>query len=298
MNRRKLLPQLILLLCLIIISNYAVNNYLDCSIMPFRRMQEFRFRNLVFAQTKSVKLTGTPIPTDPIQKDSPVIKQTQETINKLKQIEQLKEKIATRVAQIRESEKGGYAGQVKKIDGNIVTVSDRRGDKNFTVTEDTIFYILKKNSKTESTFSNLKEGDFIALLGYFNESKESFSAKYVFIQENTTHLLGKITDNDKANFTIVVKAKEGLQTVDIETYTKITTYTNDKVAVKSGFSKLKIGDTVHIIGLPNTKESDRVSAARILVLPALESSTATPTAAVNPTKGTSATSTATPKTVK
>lgn len=254
------------------------------------------FENRVLAQTKSVTPKVTPTSTLAFENESPTFSQTQETINKLKQIEILKEKIATRVAQIRENEKGGVAGLIKKIAGNAITVSDRRGEKSLTVSEDTVFYVLKKNIKTESALNKLLEGDSIAALGYYNETKDIFSTKYIFVQENISHFIGKITDIDKPNFTIGVKAKEGLQTVDIETYTKITNYTKGKGSVKIGFSKFKLGDTVHVIGTPNTNQSDRISALRILILPTFESSTSTLSATINPSK--TATSTATPKAVK
>ena len=51
--------------------------------------------------------------------------------------------------------------------------------------------------------------------------------------------------------------------VDIETVTKIAVWTADKRITKGGFSKVTVGDTIHVIGMA-AKTDDRISASRIL----------------------------------
>ena len=84
---------------------------------------------LIHAQTKTVSPAKSKVSTTVTATVTKGPDQNQETINKLKQIELLKEKIATRVAQIRESEKGGFAGVIKKIALKLIFPSDLAGWK-------------------------------------------------------------------------------------------------------------------------------------------------------------------------
>lgn len=194
---------------------------------------------------------------------------TSTVIDKLKQIEILKEKIATKVAEIRASEKAGVAGTVKSVSKSKLIIKTKTGDINVDYLDDTIFYNLSQSEKVETSASKIKEGAQIAAFGYSDNNKTSLSAKYIYLTTPTTvHLIGKIADVDKANFTITVKEPQGNTSVDIETYSKMSQITADNKLAKIGFSKLKIGDTAHIAGTPNPKEENRLSANRIITLSA------------------------------
>ena len=208
-------------------------------------------------------------------------------IDNLKKIQNLKEKIATKVAEIRQNEKAGLFGTIKKIDKTTFTITNKNIDRSFTSTEDTIYYSLSDGTKKESSFQNLKAGTAITILGYYDESKTTLSAKYVYIEKPNIHLTGKIADIDKTNFTITIKEPQGSTIVDIENFTKITTFSKEKGTIKIGFSKLNIGDSIHVIGSQNTKEANRATASRIVTLsfnppqvvtPTLSKETATPSA--------------------
>ncbi|MBI5451855.1 hypothetical protein HY945_00145 [Candidatus Gottesmanbacteria bacterium] len=187
-------------------------------------------------------------------------------IDKLKKIELLKEKIATKVAEIRASEKAAVSGLVTKFDKSKLTVKARFGDITVTYMEDTIFYSFTDSGKTEGSAAKIKEDSQIAAFGYFDETKTNLSAKYVYLYQPSIHLIGKIADMDKGNYTITVKEPQGTTLVDIETYSKIYILTADKKLAKGGFSKLKIGDMAHIEGNPNSKEENRISSTRIISL--------------------------------
>lgn len=199
-------------------------------------------------------------------------------IDKLKKIELLKEKIATKVAEIRASEKAAVAGKVAKFDKSKLTVKARFGDITVTYMEDTIFYALSDSGRSETSVSKIKEGSQIAAFGYFDDRKTILSAKYVYLYQPSIHLIGKIADMDKGNYTITVKEPQGTTLVDIETYSKIYFLAADKKLAKGGFSKLKIGDMAHAEGNPNSKEEGRISATRIISL-----SFTQPTPASSPT---------------
>ncbi len=237
---------------------------------------------VIFSTFGSITYAATPSS----QPTSSISLESSDLIDKLKQIEILKEKIATKVAEIRNNEKAARFGNIKKIDKNTVTVSTKKGDQTVYFSDDTEIYTLAKAEKAKIQANKLAEGDRITAFGYFDTDKTTINAKYIYVMPNTLSLIGKITDKDSKNFTISMNTNEG-QTVivDIETHTK--SYSLDlakKALVKTGFSKLNKENIIRVVGLPNEKEDNRISATRILL------TTTTPKS----TPSESATSSATP----
>lgn len=220
-------------------------------------------------------------------------------IDKLKQIEKLKEKIATKVAEIRRNEKSGISGTIKSVGDTSITLTTKSGDQVISYSEDTIFFKMTDGTKSDpmdyKQARKLKSGDLLAILGYFDSSHSTFAAKYAYITAAApTHLIGKIADMDKTNYTITVNEPKGNTLVDIETYTKIYTFTKKGSLVKSGFSKLKENDIIHIFASPNPKEENRASAKKIISLSFGE--TASTPSATSTVKVKDASPSATPKT--
>lgn len=189
-------------------------------------------------------------------------------IDKLKQIEALKEKIATKVAQLREQEKGGASGTIKSIGNNTITLTTTSSEQTISFSEDTIFFKLTDGVKSDpidwKQSKKLKSGDRIAVLGYFDSQHSTLSAKYIYLYTMPLHLIGKIADIDKSNYTITVKEPKGNTLIDIETYTKVFAYSKKTGLVRGGFSKFSDNDLVHIFAIANPKEDNRVSALKII----------------------------------
>lgn len=205
-------------------------------------------------------------------------------INKLKQIETLKEKIATKVAQLRESEKGAAGGTIKSLGDTNITLATKNGDKTYSYSDDTVFFDMRDGEKGEpqpvSFAKKLKVGFRIVIFGYYDTNRTTLSAKYIYVVSNPVHLVGKIADIDKSNYTITVKEAQGNTLVDIETYTRISLFSKKTGIVRSGFSKLSENNTVHIFASPNPKDENRVSALKILALSFANTSAVSPTATV------------------
>lgn len=207
---------------------------------------------------------------------------TLSVVDKLKKIEQLKDKIATKVAQLREEEKGALAGTVKKINTDQMTVTTRTGDRTVVFSDDTIVYSFTKDGKTETNENKIKEEQAIAVFGYFDEKKETLSAKYIYLTGPVIYLIGKIADIDKTNYSISVKELKGTTVVDIETASKTYIITKDNTLAKGGFSKFKIGDIVHVQGTPNPKRENVIVADRVITVS--QSISPAPTISPTPTK--------------
>ena len=232
------------------------------------------------AQTK----TSTPS-SAPVKFSATLKPEDEELKNKIRQIELLKEKIATKVAQIRDEEKGAFLGAVKSVENNSVVLTGERGEMKFSFSDDTLFFKIENNQKKEWTEAKLKADDYISVFGYYNESRELFPAKYIFLQEKLIRIYGKVADLDKSEYTLKIRARDGEKTIDFETYTVTSQLVTGRGSQKGGFSKFAIGDTVSIIGTINPKADERYSALRILHLPV----------SVSPTPAASPSVTTTPK---
>ena len=82
-------------------------------------------------------------------------------------------------------------------------------------------------------------------------------------------LQGQITSVDKDAFTvsILTQAKDQY-TLDIETSTKQSLLnTKDLSLSKAGFSKYKVGDTIHTVILKPKEGTEKATAIRIVIVP-------------------------------
>ena len=219
------------------------------------------------------------------QSATPTVSES-ETINKLKQIEKLKEKIATKVAELREQDKTGTSGTVKKIENATITLTTPSGEKKISYSDDMVVYQFIKDGRTEQKISKIKEGSYISVIGIFNEDKSVILGKIIYIEEASITFFGKIVDIDRDNYTVTVKTKDANEVVDIETTTRIFTYGTLKKIEKGGFSKLAVGDPIHVVGTARLKESNKVTGGRLYVFPFLnqkEELTPTPSPSAGPT---------------
>lgn len=189
-------------------------------------------------------------------------------IEKLKQIEILKEKIATKVAEIRQSEKSAVTGTVKSIKDNIYQITGKSLDQSVTKSDDTVFYKITNQNKSDpldsQTINKIKIGEEMAALGYFDSNHNTFLAKYIYLFSAPLRIFGKVIEKDTENYTISVSQPQGNILVDIETVTKIYIYTPKSGLIKGGFSKLNVNDAVSIFATVNPKEENRMSAVKIL----------------------------------
>ena len=79
----------------------------------------------------------------------------------------------------------------------------------------------------------------------------------------------------------MLTSDEKTMTADIKKTTKAFSWTTADGIVKSGFSKMAIGDSVHLIATPDPKNDSNISALRILDLGNL-SGNVTPTVTLAP----------------
>ncbi len=192
---------------------------------------------------------------------------TASTLDKLKQIRDLKEKIATKVTQIRQTSQGAVYGQVKEVSLTNLTLTNLKGDIQFTLNSDITVYSLAGTERKESSLAKITKGMNISVFGIYDEGKKNLDPRFIYIQNLPLRLIGKTADIDKTNYTIAVKENQTTTVVDIEKYTKSFKFdasTNKWTPI--GFSKLTVGDFVHILAVKDEKAEDRVHAQKIYAL--------------------------------
>lgn len=219
---------------------------------------------------------------------------------KAKQIEDLKDRLATKVAELRQTQKKAIAGTVKSVSITSATIETPTKDIKIELPDELKVVQILKGKRTILSVSDLEKGDTVAVFGTYDATLDLLNAQFIFIQDPPPlRIAGTVTAVDKTAFTLTVTtADDQAWTIDIERYTKTNQWSADKGVAKSGFSKIGIGDSVHITGTATPKKDNRMSADRILDLGNLTGAPApTPTATPTPEASASAqpTTKATPK---
>ena len=184
-----------------------------------------------------------------------------------KKIEDLKERLATKVTQLRQQERRAVFGTVKSTSISTFTVETKTKDVKIELTDDMKVIQYLKGKRTVLSSDDIEKGDTVVVFGVYDTTLDLLKGSVVFIQNAIpTRVWGLVTSVDREEFTMTVASVTNqTYVVDIEKSTKAFWWDKDKKAIaKSGFSKITVGDTVHIIGTPVPKKEQRVSADRIL----------------------------------
>ncbi len=204
------------------------------------------------------------------------------TTGSSKQVEDLKERLATKVAELRQSERRAMYGTVKTATLTTITIETKTKDIKIELT-DTITVIQNiKGERTKLTVDDVAKGDVVTVFGDYDATLDLLKAKVIFIDGAVpTMINGEVTDVDRTGFTLTLKTADGQSiVVDIENGTKTLRWTQSDGIAKYGFSKVALGDTVHVVGTTVPKKDNRISATRLLDIGNLTgiAPTATPSA--------------------
>ncbi len=202
--------------------------------------------------------TATPTPT-PVTKPSQAV--IQQKLND--QINELKEKIASRVSELNLVEKRGIIGTVTDVTGSKITIKDVQGNIRFVDVDE----ITKFHSSSNNSFglSDISKGTNISILGLYNKQSQRNLARFIDISVDPTFLSGSISDIDDKNYFLTITTPDQKQIkIDIQTTTKIYGYDKDNGLARLGFSKLTLGERVVIIGYPSKKDPSIIVPDRVL----------------------------------
>lgn len=205
---------------------------------------------------------------------------TPKTATASAQIEELKVRLATKVAELRSVVKRAMYGTVKSVSLTSATVETKTKDIKIELTDDVTVSQIISGKRVNLDLEKLEAKDTVTVFGSYDETLDLLKAQYIFIESPTqvTRVSGTVANVDSEEFSLIVNTAEGRSiTVDIEKSTKTTVWTGTDGIVKGGFSKIVVGDTVHIVGSPVPKTENHISASRVLDLGNITGAAATPT---------------------
>lgn len=179
------------------------------------------------------------------------------------QISDLKEKIASRVAQLDLVEKRGIVGNATEIEDTQLTLTDIYGKTRFVDVDE----ITEFTSEDDSSFgiSDIETGMTISVLGLYNKQSERILARFIETVTLPTFINGKISSINEDDFTIIVtNASDETYTVNVESSTASREYAGEDF-VRSGFSQLEEDQTVFVTGFADVDDTNLITATRLLV---------------------------------
>lgn len=181
------------------------------------------------------------------------------------QINNLKDRIASRVAQLKLVEKKGIIGIVTSVSGAKITITDIKNDIKF-IDVDEITKFSSPSAKDSFGISDIVKGSKIATLGLYNKQSRRIMARFIDVLFTPVILQGAVVAIDEKEFTILVQLEDGQKVkVDIEKVTKTNSYSGDNGIAKFGFSKIKNDMRIFVAGYANIGDNKRITATRIII---------------------------------
>lgn len=185
------------------------------------------------------------------------------------QIDNLKDRIASRVAQLKLVDKRSVVGKVTSVSETQLTLMDTKGNVRI-IDVDELTKFSSPTAKSSFGISDITKGTLIGTIGLYNKDSRHLLARWVDVLQSPTIYSGAILSIDKDNFNITVETPDKEDhVVNIQDITKTSSYSSATNLTKSGFSKLQEGQRVMVIGVPDAKNSSTLLATRILVFPSL-----------------------------
>jgi len=186
-----------------------------------------------------------------------------------KEVEILKEKIASKVAQLRQESNQAFAGRIINISEDQIEIKNRNEKKIFVKLDSALtkYYKIKNNKKEEISFSDLKKNDYIVVSGV--NTDRGINANSIFVDEKYLVDFGRIIEINKDNYWLKITTVTNEDIiVDIETFTKQWIVNiKDLQLERTGFSKIKEGDMVHFVTKDEKNENSHYSAQKIVIIP-------------------------------
>jgi len=201
-------------------------------------------------------LTATPTPE--------ATSSTTDTIDQ--QINDLKTRIASRVAQLKLVEKRGIIAKVTDLSDTQITVSDLEQNNKF-IDVDELTRFSSPDTNESFGISDIAKNTYIGVLGLYNKESRRILARFVNVIYLPQIIHGAVNSIDTKNFIVAVTTDDGKKVnLDIETTTKTFSYFKSEGMIRTGFSKINENDRIIALVKPNP-EKNRTSALKITLLP-------------------------------
>lgn len=194
----------------------------------------------------------------------------QDTNSELEEIQNFKEKLASKVAELQKKEDKALSGfLMQKKDKSLVIETTE--NEQFSVELDdllTKYFQVNVSALKEITLDDFEVGDYIIITGPING--KVITANNIYKDENFTSGSGIVSDTGQGDFELkVVTLENESLTIDTESATKRKILNIKTLELEDiGFSKIKTGDVIHFFYKKVSNEDEKsYSATKILIIP-------------------------------
>lgn len=208
-------------------------------------------------QTSSNALTPTSTPT-PKKSATSTVEQN---------VSDLKDKIASRVAELKLVDRRGVIGTVTEITNTQIKIQDGVGNTKF-IDVDELTKFASPSAKGAFGISDITKGSRIGVLGLYNKQSRRILARFVDVLELPLIVNGAVATIDNKNFSVTILTTEGKQySVDIENSTKTSEYSKGGGLTRAGFSKIVEEERITVVGFIDKKNKTNIVATRVILFP-------------------------------
>lgn len=193
------------------------------------------------------------------------------TVNANTDLQNLKDKVASKVAELRKKDQKATAGIVISTGTDVFKIRTN-DDTEYQIKKDdtlTKVYQIIGTQKKEIQFKDVKKDAYSIVTGPLID--KTITANFVYLDEEFIVKTGKITEVNKTDYYIkVLSTEKDTYTLDIEASTKQQMLNVKTLEIeKVGFSKIKEGDSIHFVvkKTGKEKEKNRFAAQKILIIP-------------------------------
>ncbi len=181
------------------------------------------------------------------------------------QINDLTNRIASRVAQLKLVEKRGILGKVTDVSNTQLTLTDIHGDTRFVDVDEFTNFPSASSKKTSFGISDITKDETLGVLGLYNKDSQRILARFVDVLTLPQFVHGYIASIDAKNFILTVVTDDGaVLNIDVETTTSTLAYAGSAELTKSGFSKLKEDENIVVAGFYDLKNKNEIIASKII----------------------------------
>ena len=227
-------------------------------VLPLKifKMKKIFIISLLFTTILAVRLTSS-------FAASPTV--TPEPSQETAQLDELKTRIASKVAQLNLVEKRVIAGTVTDISGTQIAIDDIKNEKRY-IDVDELTNFSSPSSKSFG-LSDISKGDVISAIGLYNKQSKRIMAREIDIIVLPVFFQGAITALNSKDYTFELTGETEKISVSVETVTKTLQYTADSGIKSAGFSKLVNDENTIVFGYWDKQVKNQILATRIILFP-------------------------------
>lgn len=184
-------------------------------------------------------------------------------------IQELKDKVADKVASLKNDKLGGISGTLKSASEEALILVSENNEYSAQLDEDGKVYQLDSTlRKKEVQLDSLQKDTYLTVIGTVDKEKKTIEASTVVAKAKNYVFNGLINTVNTKDGTVSIKTSEQKEIVfDIEISTKSNIYdSTSKKLSKIGMSKMGQNQKVHVLAVAG-KAENRYEAVRILIIP-------------------------------